>query len=369
MARWDAIVVGGGAMGTSAARHLAGMGCSTLLLERFEVGHHRGSSHGATRIFRLSYHRPEYVRMARRALLEWHALEEDAGERLLHTTGGLETGPGAERNAGALAAAGEASSWMSGEEVAERWPALRRREAVRLLFQEDAGVVMAAATVAAQARLARESGAEVRGSTAVDAISVDANDGGVEVRTGDGTERAEAVVVAAGAWAGNLLRTAGIEAPLRVTQEQVHYVAEGTGGALPSLIEWTDPPEPPPYLVPDPTEPGVVKIAHHAAIDTVTADSRTFDLAEDRTAAAREVAERWLAQPGEQVRADTCLYTNTPDEDFILDRRGPVVVVSPCSGHGFKFTPLIGLLAAQLATGTQPAVPLNLFGLGRFETC
>src|SRR5918992_341564 len=222
--RWDAIVVGAGAMGTATAWHLARRGRAVLLLERSTIGHDRGSSHGPTRIFRLSYHHPDYVRMARRALEEWRALEAAAGERLLHRTGGLEAGPGARRNADALAAAGAPSAWLGAPEVEERWPGIRVPDGAEVLFQPDAGVVLADRTVRAQARAATALGASL---------------------------------------------------PLRVTQEQVHYVLEGVGGPVPSLIEWTDPPDAPAYLVPDPHAPGVVKVAEHLARAKTTADSRS----------------------------------------------------------------------------------------------
>src|SRR5881394_3600751 len=135
MERWDAIVIGGGAMGTSTARWLASRGRRALLLERFRIGHSNGSSHGPNRIFRLAYHHPDYVRMARLALEEWRALEADADEPLLDTTGGLDAGPGAEVAAEALRFAGEVCEWMDPAAARERWPGLRPPEGASILFQ------------------------------------------------------------------------------------------------------------------------------------------------------------------------------------------------------------------------------------------
>ena len=366
--RWDAIVVGAGAMGTATAWHLARRGRAVLLLERSTIGHDRGSSHGPTRIFRLSYHHPDYVRMARRALEEWRALEAAAGERLLHRTGGLEAGPGARRNADALAAAGAPSGWLGAPEVEERWPGIRVPDGAEVLFQPDAGVVLADRTVRAQARAATALGASLVEDSTV--VSVEPGNGQVAVRTARGDEhRAPVAVVTAGAWAGPLVASAGVSLPLRVTQEQVHYVLEGVGGPVPSLIEWTDPPDAPAYLVPDPHAPGVVKVAEHLARAETTADSRSFRIDPARRARTLEFARRWLRQPGDERGAETCLYTNTPDEDFVLDRIGPLVIGSPCSGHGFKFTPLIGSVLADLATSASPPreVPLERFSVGRFH--
>ncbi|MBI4261507.1 MAG: FAD-dependent oxidoreductase, partial [Actinobacteria bacterium] len=153
--RYDAIVVGAGVMGTAAAWHLARRGRSVLLLERFRIGHPNGSSHGPTRIWRLAYDHPDYVRMARASVEDWTALEEASGERLLIRTGGLDVGARAGAASEALAAAGESFEWLGPEAAAERWP-LRFPAGTRVLHQPESGVCMADRTVAAQARVARE---------------------------------------------------------------------------------------------------------------------------------------------------------------------------------------------------------------------
>ena len=181
----DVIVIGGGAAGASAARSLAARGRSVILLERAAIGHAGASSGGPTRIFRLAYDRPDYVRMARAALARWRSLEEEAGEPLLITTGGVDVGSGAAKAADALGAAGEAYSWMRGDEVSARWPGLRLRADERALVQEDAGICMAARTLAALARLARERGVDIREGTQV--RSVRAVGDGVEVIADDAT--------------------------------------------------------------------------------------------------------------------------------------------------------------------------------------
>src|SRR5918992_2446008 len=233
--RWDAIVVGGGAMGTATAWQLARRDRAVLLVERSTIGHERGSSHGPTRIFRLSYHHPDYVAMARRALEDWWELEAAAGERLLHRTGGLEAGPGARRDADALAAAGAPFDWLRAAEIEERWPGIRIPDDAEVLFQPDAGVVLADRTVRAQARAATASGASlVEDSTAV---SVEPGNGQVAVRTARGDEhRAPVAVVTAGAGGGPPVAAGGGAFPPPVTQEKVHYVLEGVGGPVPSLI-------------------------------------------------------------------------------------------------------------------------------------
>jgi sarcosine oxidase len=363
MERWDAIVVGGGAMGTSTARWLARGGRRTILLERFSIGHRNGSSHGPNRIFRLAYHHPDYVRMARLALDEWRRLEDEAGERLLDTTGGLDAGPGAAVAAEALAAAGETFEWMTPEAAAERWPLLRPPDG-RLVCQADAGVCRADRTVAAQARLAAGYGATIAEETTARTIAPAPSGDGVEVTTDDGrVYRAGVAVVTAGAWTGPLLAAAGFDLPLRVTREVIGYARLPREGGVPTLIEWpTGDRLHARYALPVPGHPDLVKLGAHQAGDTVDPD-RLPPGPLTEPALDGYAAERF---PGSVVaEVESCLYTSTPDEDFVLDRVGPVVIGSPCSGHGFKFTPLIGRILAGLATGEGPPVSLGRFAWDR----
>lgn len=359
---YDVIVVGGGVMGTSAARWLVARGRDTLLLERFTLGHARGSSGGPTRIFRLTYEDPLYVRMARRSLDEWRALEAEAGERLLLTTAGLDIGLAGRTSAEALDAAGEAFEYLQPEAVVERWPAIRLEPGTEAFVQEDGGVCMAERTVRAQARVATEAGASILEETAVERI--EATGTGAAVHTEGATYRAPVVVVTAGPWAGGLLRGVGIDLPLVPSFEQVTYFALDEPTPLPTVIDWDVDPPRTPYTVPNPEEPGHFKIALHMSGPPVDADARSFDPDPVRMSKVTEYAGRRYGPHRAHGGTDTCLYTNTPDEDFVLDRRGPVVIGSPCSGHGFKFAPLMGRILADLATA-QPAPPIERFLSGR----
>ena len=360
----DAIVVGGGAMGTAAARSLAARGRDTVLLERFAFGHANGSSGGPTRIFRLTYHDPEYVRMARQALRSWQELEDAAGEPLMVTTSGLDVGAGGRTSAEALAAAGESYRYLEAGEVAERWPSLRFPADAEIFVQEDGGVCRAERTVLAQARLAAELGATIHEQTIVEQI-VPAGDG-VEVTTVDGeTYRAPAAVVTAGPWAAGLLRTAGLDLPLVPSFEQVTYFELDEASPLPTVIDWEFDPVQTPYWVPDPAEPGHFKIALHLSGPPADADTRSFDPDPVRVARVEAYATDHVAGYRPTGRTDTCLYTNAPDEEFVIDRVGPLVIGSPCSGHGFKFTPFIGEQLARLAVGEEPVVDLTRFSSTR----
>jgi sarcosine oxidase len=362
--RFDVIVVGAGAIGTSAARWLAARGRSTLLLERYEIGHARGSSGGPTRVFRLTYDNPDYVRMARRALEEWRVLEDEVGEPLMVTTAGLDVGRAGRSSAEALEAAGERFEYLTVEAVTERWPALRLDSATDVFVQEDGGVCMAERTVFAQAKLAVDLGATLLENTHV--LQVVARGDRAEVRTEAEAYDAGVVVVTAGSWARRLLLAAGIDVPLEPSLEQVTYFALDDPSPLPTVIDWDVTPPRTPYTVPDPTRPGHFKVALHMSGPPVDADGRSFEPDRERERRVIEYAAGRFAPHVPDGGTETCLYTNTPDENFVFDRFGPIVVGSPCSGHGFKFAPLSGLVLADLAVGQEPAIPIDRFAASRF---
>lgn len=356
-------IVGGGPMGTAAARALSARGRSVILFERFRFGHANGSAAGTTRNVRLTYHDPVYVRMARLAFDGWRALEADAGAELLRVVGGLDVGPATDTAAAALNAAGQPFERPSAEEVAERWPMLRFADGAPFLFQAEGAIVRSREAVLAQARIAARDGADLREETTVGSIAP-ADDGVEIVSTTGAVVRAPVAILAAGAWNGPLLRATGTDLPVQPTLEQSTYFDDGPDG-LPTVIDWTASMTQPPYLVPDPFTPGAFKTGIHRSGPPVDPDARSFDPDPDREQQAASWIEGLLAAPASLRRSETCLYTVAPDEDFVLDRVGPVVVASPCSGHGFKFTPLIGEVVADLATGVAPRIPLDRFRLDR----
>jgi sarcosine oxidase len=362
--RFDVIVVGGGAMGTATALELATRGRHTLVLERSSFGHANGSSGGPTRIFRYSYHHPTYVRLARSARQAWVELEERAGEELLHVTGGVDVGPAALDRADVLEAEGVPVDRLRGADARERWPAVRLPDEADVVFQADGGVLRAAPTVLAQARLAGSAGATLRPETVVSRLS--ASGDRVEVHTADGESfEARVAVIAAGAWAGSLLAGVGIHVPLRPNLEQSTYFSLDADPPLPTVIDWLEDPAHPRYLVPDPWAPGSFKVGLHMAGPETDPETRSFE--PDPVRVDRVVDYVTAHVPGAEPtdRTDTCLYTITPDEDFVLDRVGPIVVASPCSGHGFKFVPLFGRALADLALGVEPSFDRSPFRVDR----
>jgi sarcosine oxidase len=350
----DVVVVGAGAMGSATAWRLAQAGRHVALLEQFEPGHDRGSSHGATRIFRVAYRDPRYVALAGRAIPLWRELEDASGEVLLEQVGQLDHGHVAavdEIDAN-LRAAGRRADRMDPAEAAERWPGMRFDEAV--VFSPDGGRCWAERTVRAASTVAGRLGAEVRSSTPVERVEV--TGGRAVVHAAGDSWRAPVVVVAAGAWAGRLLPDVGLP-PLAVTDEQPsHFRPIDPRSEWPSFLHHA--------LGPDGRDdrlafdayglmtPGEgVKVGGHGTAAPTDPDRRPgIDPA--RTAALASYVREWF--PGldpDPVSTTSCLFTSTPDEHFVLDRRGPVVVCSPCSGHGFKFVPAIADEVVGLVDG------------------
>jgi len=349
----DIVVVGAGITGVATARALASFPGSVLLLEQFRLGHTRGSSHGTSRIFRLNYPDERFVRMALAADAAWRELEAERGERLLERVGCLDLGPAADENARAFAACGVAYEYLGPDEVAARWPiALERDE--RALFQPDGGVTLADRAHAALLGEAVERGVEVREATVVRALAADR---GSVVLTLDRSElRARAVVVTAGAWATGLLAGAGIELPVVPTRETVVYVDVPGAEHLPSVIDHG--------RLPANGEAGIQRVGHSAF--SLAAPGRGLKAGLHHSGPATDPDEEpgpddsvaawvteWVAgrftEAGSTLGAETCLYTNTADEEFVLERHGRVVVGSACSGHGFKFAPIVGRTLAALA--------------------
>ena len=336
----DVVVIGAGAMGSSTAWWLARRGVDVALFEQFAPGHALGSSHGGTRIFRFAYYEQSYVRMAQAALPLWRELEADAGETLLDITGAVDHGNprSIAAVADALAACGAPFEQLTPDAATERWPAMRFEGSV--LFHPDGGRCRAGATVAALQRRAAAHGAHVQFDAKA---TLRVLDDSVEVDVGGDMWTARVAVVAAGAWVTHVL---GTRAPdVTVTQEQVQHFAPLVEQEWPSFIHHREK-----WIYGQYTPGEGVKVDEHFAGPVIDPDHRVPRNADHDAEMVRYV-ERWMPglDPTPLHKAE-CLYTTTPDESFVMERVGPVVIGSPCSGHGFKFTPLIGQTLADLAT-------------------
>jgi monomeric sarcosine oxidase len=358
--RADLIIVGAGLAGAAAAWRASGRGANVVVLEQFGPAHRNGSSHGSARIFRRAYPDPLYVRLTGQAGERWRALEQEAGDRLLTLTGGIDFGVrrDPEHLHAVLTANSVQAQLLPAGEAARRWPQFDFAGAGQVLFHEDCGVLDPDRAVAAMLRLAAAKGADIRFGTPV--ARLDAGGDGAIVRTGDESFTAPVAVVAAGAWIAPLLSGLAELPPLTVTQQQVFHFAprEPAGPPWPVFIVQDEADNC--YGLPggrDGGVPGAMKIGEHSPGTVTTAQDRDFRVGPASRDRVQGFVTRRVPGLGSQpVNEATCLYTWTANEDFILDRPGggPFVIASPCSGHGAKFAPLLGEIIAGLAAG-EPA--------------
>jgi monomeric sarcosine oxidase len=360
-------VVGAGLMGAATAWQLARQGHQVTLIEAYDIGHQHGSSHGSSRIFRRAYADPFYVRLTGQAYEQWRELEHDASTPLLRTTGGLDLGEDRDPEglAAVLGTAGVPYELLGAHAAAERWPHIRFTGPA--LYHPDAGVIDADQTVVACVRRAIEHGADA--VIGVRVVDIDVlGDEKALLHTDDGREiTADTVVIATGPWLPELELPVALP-PLRVSQQQVfHFRQREPGVRWPILVSKDATTQV--FGLPSGSDGGplpALKVAEHDRGTPTTARTRSSVVdPSSRTRVSDFVRDRLPGLDPAPVAETTCLYTTTPDEDFVLDRRGPLVVVSPCSGHGAKFAPLIGAMAADLATGR--AEPHPRFGLDRFR--
>ncbi|MGI8699973.1 MAG: N-methyl-L-tryptophan oxidase [Nocardioidaceae bacterium] len=368
---FEYVVVGLGALGSATAYQLARRGHRVLGLEQFELGHARGASHDTSRILRHSYHTPGYVTMTLAAYDDWRALEADSGEQLVTQVGGLDLFPPAaaipvDDYTTSMSACGVPYDVLDEADVAARWPQFSLPTGTVALYQDRASIVPAGRGTAVLQAEARRFGAELRDSTAVGAI--EPSGGGVLVRAGDATYSALRVIVCADAWTNRVLEGVGVALPLTVTLEQVTYFRPADArafqpGRLPLWI-WMD--DPSYYGFPSYGEPTVKAARDCSGIET-TGDDRRFDPDPAQLQELRSFMAATLPGAGPAVRSTTCLYTLTPDRDFVL---GPVpgcesVLVGLGAGHAFKFAPTVGRLLVELATTNTCSQDVSPFALDR----
>ena len=365
----DAIVVGLGAMGSAATFHLARRGQRVLGIDRFAPPHAMGSSHGQTRIIREAYfEHPAYVPLVQRSYLLWDELERASQGKLFVKTGGLMIGrPDSVLVTGARRSAelhGLAHEMLSANDVKRRFPALRPERDMVAVLEPRAGILFPEACIGAHLALAADLGAEMHTDERVTRWS--ANEGGVEVETTRATYRAGRLVICAGAWAGELLRDL---APPLTIERQVLFWFDAARSARSFTAEhcpvhlWEFDDHEFAYGFPDLGCGVKFGRHHHGATGTPESLPREATTAELED--VRGLLERFLPDADGALRSSTvCFYTNTPDENFWIDRHprhANVIIASPCSGHGFKFAAAIGEILAKLAHGEDPGFDLDLF--------
>ena len=367
--RVDVVVVGGGAMGSAAAWQIARRGQSVALLEQFAAGHTVGASHGATRNFNTAYGEPDYVRLVSEARTLWDQLSEETDTQLLDLVGLVNHGHVAPLHQvrETHAAFGIDSEFLSPGEASARWQGMRFRSDV--LYVPGAGRVRAADALVALRASAEASGATFHYTSPVRAISV-LGDDEVVVSTDSHEFTARRVIVTAGAWSSKVLRSLVTLPPLVVTQEQpTHFRPLDPTLVWPSFNHTPDPDVrdddywySPTYGMLTPGEG--IKAGWHGVGPAIDPDARTYTPEPVQLAALVRYARDWL--PGVDADANepiSCTYTSTDSEDFVLDRRGRIVVGAGFSGHGFKFVPTVGRILADLVEGTSR--PAAMFSVAR----
>ncbi|MCA1705153.1 MAG: FAD-dependent oxidoreductase, partial [Actinobacteria bacterium] len=303
-------------------------GHDVTIYEQFEVGHRRGSSHGESRVYRYSYPDARYVMMMTEAMVGWRRLESDSKIAILQRTGGLDTGKDLAAHAAALDAHDIPFEFFDGRTASARWPFLSLSDE-EILYQSEGGVVHADKAWHSLVGQALEWGARLLEGRRIDDLG---RDGFVDY---------DVTVVTAGGWARALLATAGIDLAVKPTRETVAFFR--TRELIPTLVDWGDPSV---YALHDPGYG--LKVGEHIAGPPTDPDTEGIV---DQTSILRLqewVRRRYPAIDPTPARTETCIYTNTVDEHFVLERHGNIVVGSPCSGHGFKFAPLIGDRLADL---------------------
>jgi sarcosine oxidase len=378
---YDAIIAGLGAMGSAAAFHLSRRGARVLGLDRYRPPHLLGSSHGKSRIIRQAYfEHPQYVPLVQRAYSCWAELERLTGVSLLVRTGGLMVGhPDSAVVRGALRSAlehGLAYDTLDRRALHARYPVFHAPEDAVAVWEPDAGFLRPEACIDAHLTLARSYGATLAFDEGMSSWTPTGD--GVSVVTSSGTYSARRLILAAGAWMAELLPE--LHLPLTVERCVQHWFEPGAHATkfdsrhFPVFI-WEYAPERTWYGIPSDTavptrESAGVKLAlHHQGVRT-RADSVVREVTSEDTDPVRSLVQRLLPDADGAIRESiVCLYTNTPDEDFIIDSPAEfpqVVVVSACSGHGFKFSSAIGEAVAQMVLDEHTALDLTPFRLARF---
>jgi sarcosine oxidase len=372
---FDFIIAGLGAMGSAAAYHLSQRGGRVLGLDRFRPPHDFGSSHGRTRIIREAYfEHPLYVPLVQRAYQLWAELEENSGRKLFLQTGGLMIGrPDSVLFKGALRSAeqhGLEHEVLSAPEIRRRFPALQPEDDMVAVREPRAGVLFPEQGIQSHLDLALANGAVLKFDEPVQ--KWEAGRGLVRVTTATGEYTGRRLLIAAGAWTTGLLADLGL--PLAVERQVLYWFEPRSRpesvqpGRLPIyILEY----EPRGHFYGFPEMGDGVKVAmhHHGAV--ARPDALDREVKPGEIEAMRSLLQRYVPSVNGTLKSTAvCMYTNTPDEHFLLDfhpRFPEVLIASPCSGHGFKFSSVIGEIVARLFTDQTAGFDLSLFSMGRLQ--
>lgn len=368
---YDVIVIGAGGMGSASAYHLAKSGANVLILEQFQRGHTYGSSHGETRIIRFFYDKPFYTELMKTAYTEWQSLESESDKQLLFFTGSISMGRKGNHYTSAVSESLDKAEvnyeWWNTEELSERYPQFQVPHEYEILWQKDTGFLCASECVNTHLQLAKRHGAIVRENTTVKRI--DWQTDSPTIHTDTKLYYGKKVVITAGAWTSSLLSELNL--PLTVTKQQVCYYK-------PTNTEMFQPNQYPVfteitnnnefiYGIPYFGMNGA-KVARHGLGKLYSPDESEREPDTDYNQHINQFVQERIPHLGKATHSEVCLYTETPDEDFIIDVHPEcpeILIAAGFSGHGFKFCSLVGRIMSELALTGNTEFDISPFLISR----
>jgi sarcosine oxidase len=372
---FDVIVLGLGAHGSSAAYHLSKNDIKVCGIDKFVPPHVFGSSHGESRIIRQAYHEsPMYVPLVKDAYTLWNTLENISGKKLLLKTGGLILG-----NENGMVIKGARLSaethnvpyeYLNSKEIAKRFPALKPTEDTVAVVEQSAGILFPEKCIKTNLELANKNGARLLFGEAVQSIKQKNNH--VEIVTGKNIFQTEKLIVSVGAWLNDLLPE--LKLPLNI-KRQVLFWFRNENKQMQQFIE----PEQLPIFIWEYSSPHIfygfpdlgsgIKIAPHHEGQSIHPDLLSKEVYEDEIKQMKNILDKYFNADTRFSSSDVCMYTNTPDEHFIVDyypSNKNIIIASPCSGHGFKFSSAIGKMLCDMALEKQLSFDISPFSINRF---
>lgn len=373
---FDVVVLGLGAHGSSAVYHLSKNNLKVCGIDRFAPPHAFGSSHGQSRIIRQAYHEsPMYVPLVKKAYELWIELQQASGKQLLLKTGGIILG---DENATVIKGAKLSAEmhnvpyeYLNSKEIAEKFPALKPTENTVAVVEQSAGILFPEECIKANLQLAKQNGAELFFNEVVQSINTKNNS--VEVVTDKGVYETEKWIVSVGAWLNDLLPE--LHLPLNI-KRQVLFWFKNKDERLQKFVQ----PNQLPIFIWEYSSPHIfygfpdlsdgIKIAPHHEGQPIHPDLLSKEVYEDEIAQMKNILDEYFNIDATFNYSDVCMYTNTPDEHFIIDfhpSNKNIIIASPCSGHGFKFSSAIGKILSAMATGKPLNFDIAPFRIGRFS--
>jgi sarcosine oxidase len=371
---FDILVIGLGANGSSALYHLSKTNKSVAGIDRFAPPHLLGSSHGQSRIIRQAYYEsPLYVPFVKEAYTYWNELEKVSGKELLLKTGGLMLGTEESSVIAGSRVSAETHQieyeYLQPADLRKRFPAFKPEPGTVGVLEKEAGILFPEECIRAYLAQAQKNGADIRTNETV--LQFIPGPDKVEVTTSKGSYTAEKCIISAGAWTGGLVP--GLHLPLTVARQALYWFKNADTSRQSHLMPQTMPifiweylPGKMFYGFPD--LGNGLKIARHHAGEPVKPDELTQAVSQGEIDDMKTLADTYLNMEPVFSQSAVCMYTNTPDGDFIIDTHPDyknIVIASPCSGHGFKFSSLTGKILSELATDQKPDLDISPFSITR----